>query len=270
MASSVSDLSSPFHEGEQELQRRNGKRDAMEAFGRQVIRPYMPDQHRAFYAQLPFIAAGAADADGWPWATLLTGPPGFIGSPDPEHLTVALTATGSDPVHAAIRKGAPAGLLGIELHSRRRNRVNGRAVSVTAESFTLKVDQAFGNCPQYIQLRELEGLDTPRSVRPPPLTQPVSGLQGRPEELIRETDIFFVSSYIPAGGHPAREGADVSHRGGRPGLPGDAGCRQANRPPPPGRGRLWKKGRVSPRPSVVSRAAGLVLGLLRFSARGSG
>ncbi len=155
MSSSVSNVSSPFHEGEQEMQRRTGKRAAMEVFGRRVIRPFMPDQHREFYAQLPFIAAGAVDAEGWPWATLLTSAPGFIRSPDPEHLTISLSAAEGDPVHSELRTGARLGLLGIELHSRRRNRVNGRIASLSEKALTLKVDQSFGNCPQYIQLRQL-------------------------------------------------------------------------------------------------------------------
>lgn len=40
---------SPFHAGEQAIQSRTGKRDAIEAMGRQIIRPSMPDQHRQFF-----------------------------------------------------------------------------------------------------------------------------------------------------------------------------------------------------------------------------
>lgn len=213
MSSFATDVSSPFHEGEQEMQRRTGKRAAMETFGRRVIRPFMPEQHREFYAQLPFIAAGAVDAEGWPWATLLTGEPGFIGSPDPEHLRIALSDGGSDPVHAALRADAPLGLLGIELHSRRRNRVNGRIVSLSTEGFTLRVDQSFGNCPQYIQLREFTA-----AARLPQQTEPVHNLHGRAHAMIEAADTFFVSSHIPTGDNPDREGVDVSHRGGRPGF----------------------------------------------------
>ena len=50
-------IESPFHQGEQKIQQRLGVRDKMERFGRQVIRDFMPDQHREFYAQLPFILA---------------------------------------------------------------------------------------------------------------------------------------------------------------------------------------------------------------------
>lgn len=36
----------------------------MEVFGQKVIRDFMPDQHRAFYQQLPFLVAAAVDAAG--------------------------------------------------------------------------------------------------------------------------------------------------------------------------------------------------------------
>jgi len=215
MASSDQDMASPFHQGEQEMQRRNGKRAAMEAFGRRVIRPFMPEQHREFYAQLPFIAAGAADADGWPWATLLTGAPGFIHSPDPEHLTITLSDIADDPVQSAFHAGTPIGLLGIELHSRRRNRVNGRIAALSEDALTLKVDQSFGNCPQYIQLRHFKEASP---TAPPRQSQRINDLSGKPQALIEATDIFFVSSHLPTGANPEREGVDISHRGGRPGF----------------------------------------------------
>jgi predicted pyridoxine 5'-phosphate oxidase superfamily flavin-nucleotide-binding protein len=52
---------SPFHSGEQETQTRIGKRQAMENFGQRAIRSFMPEQHREFYQQLPFIIAGSVD-----------------------------------------------------------------------------------------------------------------------------------------------------------------------------------------------------------------
>lgn len=205
---------SPFHAGEQEMQRRAGKRDMAETLGRRMIRPFMPEEHREFFAQLPFLAAGAVDADGWPWASLLSDPPGFAVSPDPEHLQIALNRTPGDPVHAAIREGAPLGLLGIELHSRRRNRLNGRVVSASPASFSLRVDQSFGNCPQYIQERDLIPADDVPAARP----QTFADLPPEHSARIAQADTFFVASHIPAAADPEREGVDVSHRGGRPGF----------------------------------------------------
>ncbi|NOX42904.1 MAG: hypothetical protein GXP19_04105 [Gammaproteobacteria bacterium] len=48
-------VDSPFHKGEQAIQSRLDVREKMERFGKAVIRDVMPNQHRAFYSQLPFL-----------------------------------------------------------------------------------------------------------------------------------------------------------------------------------------------------------------------
>ena len=74
---------SPWHAGEKALQERLGVAERMDVLGRKVIRDYMPDQHRDFYHQLPFMIVGAVDGQGRPWASLIEGPEGFVTSPDP-------------------------------------------------------------------------------------------------------------------------------------------------------------------------------------------
>jgi len=218
MLTSYPEPTSPFHAGEQELQRRNGKRDSMEAVGSRVIRPFMPEHHRAFFEQLPFVVVGAVDRDSWPWASLLTGAPGFIRSPDPRRLRISKKAPGGDPIGCAIHDGAPLGLLGIQLETRRRNRVNGRVSSLNEAGFTLEVDQSFGNCPKYIQGRDLIYPDTgPKAPRAQVLGS-LHDLDGKPADLITGADTFFVSSYVPGRQDSVQEGVDVSHRGGRPGF----------------------------------------------------
>ena len=76
---------SPFHHGEQQVQARLGVSD-IESWAKKVVRPQLPEEHRTFHAGLPFLVAGARDAGGRPWATLLTGPEGFVHSPDPKSL----------------------------------------------------------------------------------------------------------------------------------------------------------------------------------------
>ena len=66
MTETIEQTPSPFHRGEQEVQQQMGVRDQMERFGRRVIRDHMPDQHRQFYGQLPFIFVGHTDNNGWP------------------------------------------------------------------------------------------------------------------------------------------------------------------------------------------------------------
>ncbi|MFJ2320590.1 pyridoxamine 5'-phosphate oxidase family protein [Pseudomonas sp. NPDC087817] len=202
---------SPWHAGEQQLQAHVGVAERMEEFGRKVIRTWMPDQHREFYQQLPFMLYGAVDAEGRPWASVLEGAPGFAHSPDPEHLHFATLPAADDP--ALLRNGEPIGLLGIELHTRRRNRLNGHVGDLNGGGFTLSVDQAFGNCPQYIQLRQFQRvpLSDPQT-RP---SQHLDRLDDAATALIAGADTFFVASYVDVEG---QRSVDVSHRGGQPGF----------------------------------------------------
>lgn len=202
---------SPWHAGERQLQEKVGVAERMEAFGRKVIRTWMPDQHREFYQQLPFMLFGAVDADGRPWASVLEGAPGFARSPDPQHLRFSSLPAADDP--AQLADGEPVGLLGIELHTRRRNRLNGHVANLAPDGFELTVDQAFGNCPQYIQLRQFQRV---------PLADPASrparhlaALDDAVVALIASADTFFVASYVDTDGQRA---VDVSHRGGQPGF----------------------------------------------------
>lgn len=96
---------SPFHEGEQALQERLGVRAKIEATGRKIIRGQMPDQHRTFFEQLPFVVLGSRDASGQPWATLLDGVPGFVQSPTPASLSIAATFSPGDPAAAGVADG---------------------------------------------------------------------------------------------------------------------------------------------------------------------
>lgn len=209
---------SPFHAGEQAIQERLGLRDKTERFGRKVIRPFLPEQHRGFFSNLPFLVVGSVDDQGWPWASLLAGKPGFISSPDPQSLMVNAAALPGDPLADAIVPGAPLGLLGIALDSRRRNRVNVRVSSTGKGSFGLAVDQSFGNCPQYIQTRDIEFVRDPQESSLADATDRFSSLDEAAAKMIRAADAFFVSSYVEPETDDDIEGVDVSHRGGRPGF----------------------------------------------------
>ncbi|KAE9625963.1 FAD-binding oxidoreductase [Parasedimentitalea maritima] len=209
---------SPFHAGEQEAQDRVGKRASMEAFGKVAIRPFMPEQHRVFFEQLPFVVLGSVDEQGWPWASILTGGKGFITSPSSKRLNLAARPAPGDPLQTSLKTGAPIGLLGIEIPTRRRNRMNAQVIEKTDGGFSLGVMQSFGNCPQYIQTRDIEFIRDPAA--PAEKSAPISftELDQAAIDFIEGSDTFFVSSYIsPANGLTA-EGVDVSHRGGKAGF----------------------------------------------------
>src|SRR3546814_8370312 len=116
----------------------------------------MPDQQRTFFAQLPFLVAASVDRQGYPAVTLLAGTPGFAHSPDAKFLQIDRMPDSRDPVAEGWVPGEPVGLLGIELHTRRRNRLNGTLVRKDNGAVGVTVGQSYGNCPQYIHARHLE------------------------------------------------------------------------------------------------------------------
>ena len=213
------DNRSPFHKHEQALQTRVGKREVMDKFARKVVRSYMPEQHREFYRQLPYIIVGSVDNQGDTWATILAGQQGFISSASPTSLEITLNIAKGDPLEESIHNvGASLGLLGINLENRRRNRVNVRIASVTDGIANLSVDQSFGNCPQYIQSRSLKYSSNTHIDSEQETATTFTQLDACAVKLISHADTFFVSSFIVTDKDPTTEGVDVSHRGGMPGF----------------------------------------------------
>lgn len=202
-----------WHEGETFLQEKAGVAERMAAVGQRVVRDFMPDQHRDFYAQLPFIVIGGVDPGGDVWATFIEGQPGFMSAPSPTVLDIAARIDPSDPAAAGLVDGKAIGLLGIEMHTRRRNRMNGFAATTPA-GFRVEVEQSFGNCPRYIQLRDF----THAHESGQPFTGPVEALAALDppaRAMIEAADAFFVASYADRGEHRQ---VDVSHRGGKAGF----------------------------------------------------
>lgn len=201
----------PFHAGELAVQQRLGIAERMLPIGQRVVRTYLPEQHREFYPQLPFVMVGSVDAQQRPWASVLVGEPGFIQAPDERRLSFAARPVPGDPLDAGLKPGAPLGFLGIELHTRRRNRVNGRVSEVGEHGFAIDVEQTVGNCPQYIQGREMHWVRDALDLQPR-TQEALTALDAPARALIANADTLFIASHAPGAG------ADVSHRGGRPGF----------------------------------------------------
>ncbi len=204
---------SPFHAGEQQVQERLGVRD-IEDWARKVVRPYLPEEHRAFHTEMPFLVAAARDARGRPWPTLLAGREGFVTSPDPESLVIAAKPAPGDALEGALVEGADLGILGIELAARRRNRVNGRVREAGSGAIVFAVEQAFGNCPQYIREREWRTVDGEPAGTPVRVTR----LTPSQHDWIASADTFFIASGHRGDGENPTYGMDASHRGGDPGF----------------------------------------------------
>lgn len=204
------DADEPFHRGERAVHLKAGVGAKMAVIGPRALRDHMDEQHRTFFEQLPFVIVGSVDDAGQPWASVLAGTPGFMRA-SADRLTVSALPLPGDPL--VLAPGRALGMLGIEPHTRRRNRMNGVVASVDATGFSVRVQQSFGNCPKYIQARE--ATFTPRA---PGETLRSAGLEADALRMLRAADTFFIASAYAGGGDARSHGVDVSHRGGNPGF----------------------------------------------------
>ncbi len=210
----VRDEGSPFHEGERQVQNRAGTRARMDVAGPRLIRSQMPDQHRELFEKLPFLIAGLADDSGQPWATVLAGAPGFV-TTTPEMMRINLLPDPIDPAQAALRPGSAIGLLGIEMETRRRNRMNGRIREAGPKGLAVDVVQSFGNCPKYIHVRAHQRIPRDRAVA---AIAESADLSHAARALIAGSDTFFIATTSGQDQGDWSQGVDVSHRGGDPGF----------------------------------------------------
>ena len=210
--------SSQFHQSELAVQERLGVAESVARYSEGFIRPEMPDQHRSFFSQLPFVLLGLVDHDGYPWAIPLFGNPGFIQSPSDQTLSLSHQPSLVKDIGLDFRVGQKIGVLGIALDTRRRNRLNGLIDHISDHGFSILVEQSFGNCPQYIQTRNL----TFREHNDANLSQSqfdiADSIGHDAENKIQKADTFFIASRTAIFDSDPRSGIDVSHRGGKPGF----------------------------------------------------
>jgi predicted pyridoxine 5'-phosphate oxidase superfamily flavin-nucleotide-binding protein len=209
----------PFHPGEQAMQERIGMRARMDLAGRRAIRDFMPDQHRELFEKLPWALIGSLDAHGRPWASAVVGHPGFIQTPDERTMRIAGAIAYGDPLREHLAVGASIGLIGIQLETRRRNRMNGRITHVDEKRLDVHVEQSFGNCPQYIQARTPRFIAEPSSLaRARPVHRESDALSARATQIVTRADTFFIATRSDQVETRPPHGVDISHRGGKPGF----------------------------------------------------
>ncbi|KAI0696260.1 hypothetical protein BC835DRAFT_1414382 [Cytidiella melzeri] len=109
----------------------------------------IPEQHRIFDStRLPFIPLTTLDRAGPPWSSILagsSGESGFVTSPRWDQLELEVHIWDGDPFST-------------ELTTRRRNQFAGSIVDIRRGCIPLAHRnklQAIGNCPTYINIREL-------------------------------------------------------------------------------------------------------------------
>ena len=207
-----------FHAGEIVMQQRAGVREHLAGIGDRVIRDHMPEQHRELFRKLPTLIVGSVDAQRRPWASILAGKPGFVHDLEAYRLRIDARALPGDRLAEHLAMGASLGLLGLEPHTRRRNRMNGRVTVFDERGFVVEVEQSFGNCPQYIQARTPTwASDASASTAPRAVEHGGAHLSDELTALVKSADTFFIASAAPFA-NARNAGVDVSHRGGRPGF----------------------------------------------------
>ena len=206
-------MNTPYHEGEMAVQRRANEANIAERNGAVIANTIMRGA-LAFLRQQPMAVLGSQDQEGRLWASLLFGNPGFLDpASDGRSLRILLGEADrqpADPLWRNIATNPQIGMLVIELGSRRRIRINGRS-SLHANDILLEVEEAYPNCPKYIQRRHVRRL---ASVRSSSESDAQQGTALNPDlsALIRRADTFFVATRHPT------HGTDASHRGGNPGF----------------------------------------------------
>lgn len=199
-----------YHKGELEAQTITGESNIGERNGRVIINKIIPGAVNFIERQFFFIASSMNKA-GDIFTSAIAGEDGFIKLLNDRSLQLNRNLINSNPddsFWSNLDYHHKIGMVFIELSSRRRFRVNGQ-VQKAGDMIVISIDQAYPNCPKYIQQRHVSKAEKP-------VYQSVSetGTSLVPDiiNMIRHADTFFVGSANESGD------LDASHRGGTPGF----------------------------------------------------
>lgn len=193
---------SVFHSGELYVQQETGEENFAMQNG-SIVRDSITGGAVSFVQNQKFFFASSEDESGMIWASVLSGNPGFLEIQDSQNLFLGMDFLSSDPhdiFWKNIQENSSIGLLFIELTTRRRFRINGK-IRKEGKLWGIEIDQAYPNCPKYIQRREITVAD--------PLAKPADH---DVKKWVAEADTVFVAS------SGIDHNLDISHRGGKQGF----------------------------------------------------
>ncbi|KAJ7213010.1 hypothetical protein GGX14DRAFT_619825, partial [Mycena pura] len=196
----------------------------------------LPMDHAQFHStRLPFLPVTTLDDEGRPWGSILAGKdgqPGFVQAPKYSMLSVDAKLWDGEPLNENSKLFERDGTMlaagiGIEIPTRRRNKFAGYITHLKRlddqVQLDLQVNEAIGNCPKYINVRDL----IPHADTSPRVAYQVSHLAPHdrlPDEVIKfvtASDTVFLGTTYKAHAadsirFPSHLG--MNHRGGRPGF----------------------------------------------------
>jgi predicted pyridoxine 5'-phosphate oxidase superfamily flavin-nucleotide-binding protein len=198
------------HKGEQEARILTGEKSIGDRNSRMIADRLAPGAIHFIQKQVFFIVSSLDEKSGV-CTSVITGKDGFIKVTDEKTIVIDQQLVNSNPYDlfwGNLMISPNVGLLFIEPSSRRRFRVNGKIMQ-DEDQLIIEVDQAYANCPKYIQQRHLSRTETPIYTDN---AEQGTVLMQFVKEIISSADTFFVGSADNAGN------LDASHRGGPPGF----------------------------------------------------
>ncbi len=207
-----------FHSGELYFQQKSGVVESVASFAPAMIHEQLTQQQQDFYIGLKMLFVASVDNEGQPWASVMTGSPGFIQVLDNTQVRLQGQYIVGDPINNNLTCGSQLGFLGLEFESRRRNRMSGVVKASHDKSVIIAINKAFGNCPKYIQVRDIKSFEVNARIVADKSIQRAEFLNSQIKQLISSVDTFFIASSYPEDKHAMHFGVDISHRGGKPGF----------------------------------------------------
>jgi predicted pyridoxine 5'-phosphate oxidase superfamily flavin-nucleotide-binding protein len=203
-----------------------------------MFRPAMPAGVQRFLAAQQVAVLATIDTDGRVWASMRSGPPGFLLALDERTVVIGGYGHPDDPLLANLTAPSAMGMLVIHLATRHRMRLNGTASMRPDGHIVLTTEQVYGNCPQYIQAQTVVGDHAPVYAS----ARTTTHLEARQHGWLTAADTCFLAT-----AHP-QAGADASHRGGKPGFMRLEGERQLLFPDYPGNNMFNSLGNITAYP----------------------
>jgi uncharacterized protein len=208
--------SNVFHDGELLAQQKAGTTGTARNLGQYIateIEPY--GCASAIISSAPLLFLSHVSASGTLWVSAVFGRPGSAAA-FPHRVTISTSSIHPQDALLDAAPGTPIGLLAIDLERRARYRANGVSVASTTNGlFCFQVLESFPNCPKYIRRRRLlvsPGATPMRAVATVEVRHELN-LNGL--RLVAKADTLFLGT---AQSVSVSLGADVNHRGAKPGF----------------------------------------------------
>lgn len=202
-------MSFEYSEGKKKVQKHAGvEYEAQRLTG--MVKNYVASHGQQFIQNQTFLIISSVDENGALWTSIIKGnQKGFVHFLSPEKVEIDIKHIDFNPndiLYKNIVKNENIGILFIEFANRRRFRINGKA-QFSKNKIQIEIQQAFPNCPKYIQARDFLSVERERAITDPSKLD-LSSIQ----KIVTKADTFLMGTQAKVGS------VDTSHRGSMNGF----------------------------------------------------